>query len=235
MQIYPILRRTKNWLKSKTGKIAKIKKQENHPKKWYGGSYGGFYANPSIISQGSIVYSFGIGMDISFDLELIKKHGCSVFGFDPTPKSIDWIKKQSLPEQFHFFPFGIGATTDIAQFNLPTADNRVSGSVIKHDCISQSHCITVQLKSFKDICTQFSHTSIDVLKMDIEGSEYTVIRSILESGIPIRQILLEAHERFFKDGKKKTEHLFNLLNQHGYHIFAISDSYQEISLIRKDI
>ena len=89
------------------------------------------------------------------------------------------------------------------------------------------------LKSFSDILADLGHQQIDVLKMDIEGSEYAIIEDILTSGIPITQILVETHERFFEDGKTKGERFFKLLHRHGYRIFAISDTYQEISLVKQ--
>ena len=40
------------------------------------------------------------------------------------------------------------------------------------------------------------HQQIDLLKLDIEGSEYRVLDEILESQI-------EFHDRFYDDGSKK--------------------------------
>ena len=37
------------------------------------------------------------------------------------------------------------------------------------------------MKSLADIANELGHSHIDVLKMDIEGSEYEVIENILES------------------------------------------------------
>ena len=64
--------------------------------KWYGTSYGGFYIIPSLLDRSSVIYSFGTGRDISFDKECIRKHGASVFAFDPTPRSIDWIRQAEV-------------------------------------------------------------------------------------------------------------------------------------------
>jgi hypothetical protein len=47
-------------------------------------SYGAFYVNTEKLDSNSIVYSFGLGADISFDKELIRRFNLSVFGFDPT-------------------------------------------------------------------------------------------------------------------------------------------------------
>jgi hypothetical protein len=54
--------------------------------RWFGTKYGGFYVYPDRLCQESIIYSFGVGEDVSFDLELIEKYNCHVFAFDPTQK-----------------------------------------------------------------------------------------------------------------------------------------------------
>ncbi|HPC30314.1 MAG TPA: hypothetical protein PLI50_08870, partial [bacterium] len=58
------------------------------------------------LSSRSIVYSAGIGDDISFDIDIIKTFGAIVYGFDPSPASIAWIEKYKLPIEFRFFPYG---------------------------------------------------------------------------------------------------------------------------------
>ena len=73
-----------------------IKKQINCDYEWYGNEYGGFNVNPNLIENNGIVYSFGIGEDISFDEAIMRNHNCTVFGFDPTPKSIEWCSRQNL-------------------------------------------------------------------------------------------------------------------------------------------
>lgn len=201
--------------------------------KWYGNKYGGFYLNPDLLNANSIVYSFGIGEDISFDESLIKSTQCTVYGFDPTPKSINWCAQQNLPDSFHFYPFGISNKTGKVMFHLPKNTDHVSGSLVLQDNVSEQNQVEVDMKSFDDISEMLKHEIIDVVKMDIEGSEYGVINNILQSGVQINQIAIELHERFFDDGKYKTIQLVNDMKNAGYDLFAISDSYEEVSFIRR--
>jgi len=226
------LKRLEYWVKARLGKIAFISIENKRDKQWYGNGYGGFYLDPTLLTDHAIVYSFGIGEDISFDLSIIEKHDCEVFGFDPTPKSIAFINQNPPPANFHFYPFGIGEQTENVLFHLPKNKDHVSGSIYEHSLVDEENAVEVLLKSFKDITKDLGHQEIDVLKMDIEGSEYAVMQGILDSGIPIKQILVETHERFFSNGKQKGEAFFNLLKKKGYRIFAISDTYQEISLVK---
>ena len=226
------LKRLEYWVKARIGKIAFIDIEEKREKQWYGNGYGGFYVDPTLVPDQAIVYSFGIGEDISFDKAIISKHGCKVYGFDPTPKSINYVKNNETPEAFYFHPYGIGEKTEMVTFHLPKNKDHVSGSVYDHKLVDEHNSVEVLLKEFKEIVSELGHDHIDVLKMDIEGSEYVVMEGILKSGIPIKQILVETHERFFEDGKEKGKKFFKQLHDHGYRIFAISDTYQEISLVK---
>lgn len=161
-------------------------------RKMIGTEYGSFCICPEKISPGSIVYSFGVGQDISFDLALIKKYGCIIFAFDPTPKSIDWIKQQTLPENFNFYPLAIANYDGKAQFFPPKNPNFVSHTLIRRSETSY-RSIIVDVRRLSTIMKLLGHQSIDLLKMDIEGAEYFVIPDIEKSNIEIRQICLEFH------------------------------------------
>lgn len=217
-----------------TGKGKHLKKTVKCKHLWYGNTYGGFYICPDFLNEKSVIYSFGIGEDISFDNAIIKNHDCHVFGFDPTPKSINWLKSQKLPEKFRFYEYGISNKSGFADFFLPKNPAHVSGSLMEIKSIDTTKSVTVRLKSLEDIIKELNHQHIDVLKLDIEGSEYEVIENILTSNLSITQILIEFHDRFFNNGQLKTKQAIRKLNDYGYEIFAISDSLEEISFIKKN-
>lgn len=226
----------KRLIKLLTGQVNHLAKTVNVKKKWYGNNYGGFYICPELLNQNSIVYSMGIGEDISFDMAVIEKHNCFVFGFDPTPKSINWVKRQqNLPSNFIFFEYGIADRSGLVDFYLPKNIEHVSGSFVKQENINEKQIIEVEMKSWEDIINSLGHTQIDVLKMDIEGAEYNVLDSILKSSVKINQILIEFHERFLNDGKSKTINAIQKLKDHGFEIFGISDTFEEISFINNNI
>ncbi|WP_276504584.1 FkbM family methyltransferase [Terrimonas pollutisoli] len=217
-----------------TGNSSHLKKGVTCNKVWYGNTYGGFYICPDFLNEKTIVYSFGIGEDISFDLDIAKKHNCRIFGFDPTPKSITWMTKQSLPQTFQFFDFGLSNKSGPVDFFLPKKNEYVSGSVIMQDNLNAKEKITVNMKTLAQIMSELGHQHLDVLKMDIEGAEYNAIDDILNDQMSITQILIEFHDRFFhEEGKLKTKQAIEKLKSKGYEIFAVSDSMEEISFINK--
>lgn len=215
-----------------TRNVNHFKKNIKLKHKWYGSRYGGFFIYPDILNKESIIYSFGIGEDISFDLRISELHNCNIFCFDPTPKSINWVRNQKLPNKLNIFEFGISNKSGLTDFYLPINPEFVSGSLINQSNVDTSKNILVQMKTLSEIMKDFGHKHIDILKLDIEGAEYEVIEDILGARVSITQILIEFHDRFINDGKAKSQKIIQKLKNSGYEIFAVSDTFEEISLIK---
>lgn len=200
---------------------------------WLGNLYGGFYVAPQLVSSSSVVYSFGIGEDISFDLSLSNITGCTVHCFDPTPKSLNWLDKQpkSQLSRIIVHPYGVAQKTHQGTFYLPKNKDHISGSIVEQTAVDEDDCIEVPLKSIVDIMLELGHDHIDVLKMDIEGAEYEVIQGLVESNITIGQILVEFHDRLFPENPFISARSVLLLRDAGYRIFAVSDTFEEISFV----
>lgn len=229
-----IISKIRHLVKKNQKKYSHFKVELKCNYEWYGNDYGGFYLCPNFLDENSIVYSFGIGEDMSFDNAVIKNHNCNVFGFDPTPKSVEWIKTQETSNKFQFYDFGISNKNGIVNFFLPKNTGHVSGSLDLQININENRKINVEVKSLSDIVDRLGHKHIDVLKMDIEGSEYDVLENILNSKIPITQILVEFHDRLFLNGHLKSKKIIEKMKNCGYQMFGISDSFEEISFINND-
>lgn len=183
-----------------------------------------------VLTTNSVVYSAGIGEDISFDVELIKRFGVHIHAFDPTPRSLAWLKSQKLPEGFEPHEYGL-ADRDGAMTFLPPEDaNHVSYTSILDGRTGVPTEAPVQRLS--SIMTALGHSMIDLLKMDIEGAEYSVIEDILSSHTPVRQLLVEFHHSWPHIGVQRTQAALKQLRLNGYRIFDISPSGSEISFYR---
>jgi FkbM family methyltransferase len=235
LNLMSYIRKIKLYLFRDRIKTAHLNTGVNCTKRWYGTSYGGFFINPDLLNEKSVIYSFGIGKDISFDLKCIKKHRCSVYGFDPTPVSIQYVQSVKTPLQFQFQDYGISTTSGHQTFFLPANPRAVSGSMVANETVNKNKAIVVMMKSFEEIVSSLGHDHIDVLKMDIEGAEYDVLISVLDSPVSIDQILVEFHDRIFDTTILKSRETVELLKQKGYEVFGVSKSYEEVSFIRKDL
>ena len=67
----------------------------------------------------SVVYSFGVGDNLAWDLALAARFGLTVHAFDPTPASVAWVAQQSLPPNLLFHPIGLAGHDGTLNFSLP--------------------------------------------------------------------------------------------------------------------
>ena len=214
-------------------KLIKLKLKGNKYKRWFGSEYGGFFVCEDIFKNRDeiIVYSCGVGNDISFDLEIIKKYKRSkILAFDPTPISLKWIEKKKLPYNFFFFPIGISDKNGIEKMYFPK-NHAVSYGIFNWDTEDKDE-IMVEMQTLERIAEQHGHKFIDILKMDIEGSEFVVLNSLDFKKIQFGQILVEFHERFLENGNEILKKTMAVLEENGYECFAISDDF-EYSFINK--
>lgn len=183
-----------------------------------------------VLTADSVVYSVGIGEDISFDVELITRFGVHVHAFDPTPRSLAWLKGQKLPDGFEPHAYGLADRDGTMTFLPPEDAKHVSYTSISEGRTGVSTEAPVQRLS--SIMASLGHSVIDLLKMDIEGAEYAVIEDILSSHTPVRQLLVEFHHSWPSIGVRRTQATLRQLRTNGYRVFDVSPSGSEISFYR---
>lgn len=202
-------------------------------KEHIGSRYDGKKICPDNLNSNSVVYSFGIGRDISFDLNMINRFDVDIYAFDPTPVSKDWLKSQALPRKFHFFDYGVANYDGFAEFYpfWPDDPKAHDFSILNPSKVSNA-MIKCPVYRIETIMKKLHHPKIDVLKMDIEGIEYAVIEDFLDSSVEVSQLLVEFHHRFENVGLRATDRAIKLLNQNGFKIFSIGSDGQEYSFVR---
>jgi FkbM family methyltransferase len=200
------------------------------PLERYGNEKAGWNACLDGLTKCSTVYSFGVGQDVSFDLEVINRHQVTVHAFDPTPKSRSWVMQQHLDERFVFYPFGVGVEDGVVPFLPPENPDHTS-----YRMIQGSSALKVEefpVKRLISIMNELGHATVDLIKMDIEGAEYAVLADMVVSAIAPKHLLVEFHHRFSQNGKRDTVNTMTLLKQHGYLLYWMSNSGEEFSFVR---
>lgn len=216
------------------GKDKRWKVQCQSPKERLGSEFGGWDVITDVITKDSIIYSFGVGEDITFDLALMRQFKVVIHAFDPTPKSINWVLAQHLPDNFILHEYGLADFDGEVMFNPPKNPNHVSHTILDRPSTS-NQAITVSVKKLETITENLGHDEIDILKMDIEGAEYQVIEDLVKSNIRPNQILVEFHHRFSNVGVKKTKTAVNQLNQIGYCLYSVSASGEEFCFVQNSL
>lgn len=226
------VRRLKNLVKTAIGKEFIVRPDIICAKERFGLDYGGWDVVTKGIDANSIIYSFGVGEDASFDMALIDKFSLTVHAFDPTPKSIEWVGRQGFSDRFVMHEYGLAAFDGIVSFNPPENNDHVSHTLLDRSS-TKAESISVPVKRLSTVMKELGHGKIDILKMDIEGAEYDVLEDISRSNIRPRQILVEFHHRFPNVGINKSKEAIKTLRSMGYRLFSVSDTNEEFCFIRK--
>jgi len=202
---------------------------------FHGSSYGGWSILEDSLNRESVVYSFGLGEDVSFDQSILVKYNCRLFGFDPTPKAVDWARAHMTHPKFTFHSSALSTSNKPLRMFLPTDANadQVSASAISNGASSSFYfdAPANTLGHYLSSCTQ---GTCDLLKMDIEGSEYAVLAQAVENNwlSGVKQLLVEFHHWMSAIGPRATRQTVSQLKQSGFRIAWISRTNHEYLFVR---
>lgn len=199
----------------------------------HGSNYGSFAIRGGSLSPDSVVYSAGVGEDVTFDLSLIRTYGATIHAFDPTPRSIDWVSSQALPPQYHFHPWAIGDKDGTIDIFPPADPAHVSHRAIPAGDGRQP--LRVTARRLSSIARELGHSRVDLLKMDVEGFEYDILADLVRSGPSVDQIVVEFHHHFDEIPVSRTTETLENLHRAGYRVFHVSPRGHEISLLHTSV
>ncbi len=192
---------------------------------------GKWICDPQSLSKATVVYSFGVGDNISFDMDMAGMFGCDVHMFDPSPSvaaNFDHFKSGESLGKGHlsYHPLGLGPVSTVAgrQWDL---------------VIEGKRC---EARSLADIAGALNHTHVDILKIDIEGGEFASLQQMLAArtldSLQVKQLLVEFHlwdDSCFADFVR----LVGTLKRQGFLIFRkefnpyAADKCAEFSFLRR--
>jgi FkbM family methyltransferase len=212
-----------------------------------GTTYGGWIIPvDASLTADSICYCAGAGEDISFDCALVERFHCRVRVIDPTPRAIQHFNNlekavrsgerysvNNSNEDYYrvsaedfgrlrFVPFGLADRDTEFKFYFPKNPAWVSCSTVnlqKTDAYFTAQCFRLS-----SLMQQLGDTSIDLLKMDIEGGEYAVIRDMVAAKLLPRLLLVEfdeAHTPIDGEANTRIKHHIEILVQAGMRCIAV--------------
>ena len=215
-----------------------------------GTDYGGWWFPLDFnLNEDSIVYSGGVGEDISFDLKLQNDYNCNIILIDPTKRALihynecqnfyidqshsfrgnnsDYLNiiKNLKPnfDKFTYINMGLWNKKDELKFFKQTNENYVSQSLV--DGMFGENYDVVKVDSLKNIMDANNHKKIDVLKLDIEGAEIKVLEQMIIDKIFPDILCIEFDLKLKnRDYDNSTKRIIDLLSQNSYVILK-NDNY----------
>lgn len=193
---------------------------------------GSYAVNLEPLDADSIIYSAGVGRDITFDRDLIDRLGATIHAFDPTPASIVWLGVQDLPANFQFHRFGLAGRDGLVCLRPPAEGLHGPHSILRTP-VSSGGDVEVPVLRLGSAMQAFGHTAIDLLKLNIEGAEYAVIRDLVNDDLDVRQIVLETHTHLRGITSWHNAVALRRLRRAGFRVFHSDE--RRVSLIRGDV
>jgi FkbM family methyltransferase len=225
-------RRFRNYIDGLTGRDLFFPIDVRRDREAHGKLSGGWFICPAALPPKPVIYSLGVGFDLSFDESILKRYpAAELHAFDPTPSSIEWVAGQRLDPRLRFHDYGVAGFNGELTLYAPDRSVRSYSMIERDKAIAQP--VVVPVKRLVTIMGELGHQAIDVLKMDIEGAEYGVIGDMLDNGIRPSQLLVEFHHRFKSVGFGPTKAAVGRLREAGYRIFYVSHTAREYGFIHE--
>lgn len=199
----------------------------------FGSATAGWTVACERLSSRSVVWCVGIGEDISFDLAIHDAYGMPIEAFDPTPRSLTWVRMQPLPASYRVHPYGLADRDGEVSFRPPLDPGHVSHSML-HDEGAGGEGVRGEVRRLGTLAAMIGQSRIDLLKMDIEGAEYGVIDDLPRQPLLPRQLLVEFHHRFPGVGIGRTRAAVATLRSLGYRLFHVSPNGEEYAFLLDD-
>ncbi|MEX2176316.1 MAG: FkbM family methyltransferase [Pirellulaceae bacterium] len=190
---------------------------------------------PAGIRPDSVIYSFGVGDNIAWDLTMIEQFGARVHAFDPTPASIAWVERQQLPAAFVFHPWGISNFDGTLDFYPPRKAGSTHFTQSPRGIFNRAPPVPGQVYRLQTIMQRLGHQRLDVLKLDVEGSEFEAIPDILASGIRVDQLLVEIHYHFRGRSFRQGLDLIEQVKASGMQCIYVSPRGFEFAFVRRGL
>jgi len=212
------------------------------------------------LNEESIIYCVGAGEDISFDIKLCSQTNANVYIFDPTPRAIEHyqlikscFESKIKPEnnkrygggdinyidkifenqidtnKLHYYNFGIYNENGIFKFYQPTNKEYVSHTIEEKMNWSKDY-ISVKMKNLKTILNELNHTTIDLLKLDIEGVECEVLEELFDLKIYPKYICVDFDAKRKNIKLKEFENIISKMQSLNYKI--IKNYNYDISFLK---
>lgn len=165
------------------------------------------------------------GANVGRISELFAKSGARVYSFEPNPLCLNVlkrrVKKYPNVEVIEKGVLDKCCTMKLYHSDLTNADSEFfsqsSSICATKDNVNTENFIEIEcidLCSFiKDLIDKLEISSIDILKMDVEGAEFAILEKMIEDGLykKIKYILVETHDETIPEIQEKAKRVRELI------------------------
>lgn len=157
------------------------------------------------LNENSLVIDLG-GYLGEWTEKIYNKYSCNVYVFEPVQKYYDSIvEKFKNDDKIKAFNLGLSSVNEVVKIKHDNA----SSSIFIENGIEEE----IKLIKYYDFIKQNSIETIDLIKINIEGSEYELLEHIIENNLheKIKNLQIQFH-KIFDDSEEKREKIRKALS-----------------------
>ena len=182
---------------------------------------------PRVLRSSSLVVDLGLHKG-QFSRFVTSQYGCFVIGLEANPYLFDRL--EAFP-RCQFINFAINNRDSPVMFNV--SNNPEASSVLEEmaQSFGPSAKVTVPGITLDSLFKRYSITQVDLLKVDIEGSEFDMLMAVSKETLAkVAQITVEFH---LKAGSadfslKRLLLICQRLKSHGFRVFFMDRIYTDV-------
>jgi len=177
-----------------------------------GSDYGGWRLPGGLIEPSWTCYTVGAGGDISVDIELAQRYGATVRSFDAVVDYVDRARSQANGEPLLSTHHAAIATED-GPIRMQITHDPNSKSVSAAQLYDSHKFIELPGRTLPSLMAELGDEQIDLLKLDIEGSEYEVLPTLDLPSLGVKVFATQLHHNGSVADARK---LIARLSEQGY-------------------
>jgi FkbM family methyltransferase len=181
-----------------------------------GTPYGAWAVPGDMIDASWVCYSVGAGGDVSFDLELIRCYGVTVRSIEAVESYVREAERTAGGEPRFSAHHAAIATVD-GPIRMQITHHPGSRSVSAAGLYDTSSYVEVPGRRLESLMAELGDQRIDLLKLDIEGSEYEVVPTLDLQELGVRVFATQLHHT---GSVRDARRLIEGMQQRGYRVVA---------------
>ncbi|MGY0407080.1 MAG: FkbM family methyltransferase [Polaribacter sp.] len=153
------------------------------------------------LSESSVVLDLG-GFKGSFAESIYDKYSCEVYIFEPV-KSFYEIIVEKFKNNEKVKPFHYGLSNEDKELSISNTGDASSVFIETEDSEK------IELKSIVNFIKENNITNVDLIKINIEGGEYEVLESLLETGLisVFKNLQIQFHDFIIVNARERMENI----------------------------
>jgi FkbM family methyltransferase len=195
-----------------------------------GSDYGGWVLPGEVIDASWTCYLVGAGGDVSLELELVSRYEATVRSFDAVACFVESAREEAGEPPLFSAHHAAVAVTD-GPICMQRSHDPVSQSVSAAQLYESANYVEQPGRTLPSLISELGDSSVELLKLDIEGSEYEVLPTLDLAALGVKLFAAQLHHN---GTVRQAKQLIADLREQGYELVACRPAVK-LAFLHRDL